>query len=64
LTARVAREVGRFQKIEWAGRNSFERVSCTQARKPEIGSFIRKAHMTGLGGLFKAAAAFIMQIDE
>ena len=34
------------------------------ARKPKIGSFIRKGHMTGLGGHFKAEAAFIARIDE
>jgi hypothetical protein len=34
------------------------------ARKPEIGSFIRTAHMTGVGGLFKAAVTFIARFDE
>jgi hypothetical protein len=34
------------------------------ARKPVTGSLIRKAHMTGVGGLFKAVPDFIAQFDE
>jgi hypothetical protein len=32
------------------------------ARKPEIGSFIRTADMTGLGGLFKAGTGLYRSV--
>ena len=34
------------------------------ARKPEIGSFIRTGHMTGVDGLFKAVISLIALNDE
>jgi hypothetical protein len=34
------------------------------ARKPEIGLFIRTAHMTGGDGLFKAGISLIPPNDE
>lgn len=53
-----------FQETEEAGRNSLSGSFVHAARKPEIGSFIRAAHMTGRDGLFKAAYAAIGRNDE
>jgi hypothetical protein len=53
-----------IQEIEWAGRNSYLEVRARSPQTRSLGSFIRKDHMTGVSGLFKAGAAFIARFDE